>query len=528
MGIKKRSLNICGCGEIGRRARFRIWCCKTWGFESLHPHKLILHALYEAFFISFKNYQILEIVKESIDDLNAVIKVHLEADDLKPRVMKKLKEVAGKVSLKGFRPGKVPISVVKRMYGKGVMYDELNSTLNETLQGYIEDNNLNLLGRPLPVMKDELDLDLDFKTEYDFEYEVGLAPDFEVSFELKDMPPLYDVKIDDEYLDREVDNMLDRFGDMTNPEEAEEGDIHFGQIVEVVEETEPAEGEEAETPEGLKKMAALNPKHITNTDFVKSMIGKKVEDTFPISMLDFLKDEDEVKRFWELNIQGQKERDLSEEDVKEIMGKAFTFEVRKINRIVPAELNEELFKKVYGEDTDVTDEAGFRAKIAEENETFYSWEAERFYSSKSIDGMLMANPVALPDEFLKKFLIETNDKVTEENVEEQYEQYSKSMIWSLIVNKIQEANPEVAVEENDLIDQARLMAKTQYAQFTQGGNEALIESIVQYQLQDENTWERLFYDALANKVSAFIREKVAPPKEEISATGFLDKLKENK
>lgn len=470
----------------------------------------------------------MEIVKESIDDLNAVIKVHLNPEDLKPRVMTKLKEVAGKVSLKGFRAGKVPVSVVKKMYGKGVMYEELNSTLSESLQGYIDENKLNLLGRPIPRMKEELDLDLSFKTAYDFEYEIGLAPEFEVSYDLKDLRPLYDIEIDGEYLDREVDNMLDRMGEMTNPEVSEAGDIVFGKVAEVVAEEEAAEetpeGEEAEE-KGLSKMAALNPKHLTNKKLIKAIVGKKPEDVFPIKMKDFLKDDEEVRRFWELNVSGQKERELSDDELKDILKKKYTFEVKKINRIAPAELNEEFYTKAFpGEE--IADEAAFREKVAGDNKKFYEREAERYFSAKSVDAMILANPLPLPDTFLRKFLVESNENVTEDNIEDHYDNYSKSLVWSLIVGKIQEANPDVKVEKTDVEEQARFLAQTQYAQFTQGGNEQLIESLVQYQMQDQKTYERLFYDALDKKISSFILETVAPAKEGITATAFLEKLKE--
>jgi len=184
----------------------------------------------------------LNITLEEKENLTADIVLHLASEDYKDQVVSELKKLAKKASLPGFRPGKVPVQVVRKMYGTSVVIEEINKLVSQSLQNYIEENELDILGDPIPQgQKSEEDFDPEGNKDMEFVFEVGLAPSFEVDLNLPELPPYYEVEIDDKFLEKELNIYREHFGETSNPEEYKKGDIVFGKVFEVDENGEAIE-----------------------------------------------------------------------------------------------------------------------------------------------------------------------------------------------------------------------------------------------------------------------------------------------
>lgn len=459
----------------------------------------------------------MEITREKTGELTASIKVKVDPADYQSQVNSVLKDYAKKAQIKGFRAGKVPVSVVRRMYGKSVVFEELNKIISQSLSEYIEAEKLPLVGEPLPTVTD-IELDAAAESSYEFDYELGLAPEFTMDYGLTGNDPVYNINIDDETLDKEIVTLQKTYGPMNNPEVSQEGDILFGKIMEI-----DAEGNVVE--EGYSKMMPLNPERIEDEALLSIMgEGKKPEDSFTLNIEQALRNDHEIRRFWENNVQNEKVRDISDEDLEAIKGKQFKFEVRKINRIEPMEVGQELFDKAFGEGN-VTTEEEFRDRVKADMDKFFDREGLRFYRSKAIKNLIDGTTIPLPDEFLRRWLMRAQENATEGNIDEMYDSYSRSLRWKLMVDKMKGENPAVNVEEADLRVKAEEMVKTQFASMLTGDNENQLETFVNYYMQDEKLVNRMFDELIEERIFDHLNDKNPPVSEEISAADFMEKLK---
>ena len=463
----------------------------------------------------------MNITDEKLSELTTKLTVQIEPEDYRDNVHSVLKDYAKKVNLKGFRPGKVPVRVVKKMYGAGVLLEELNKIVSQELGQYIEEKSLPVVGEPLPLTTD-IDLEGEEDSNYDFEFEVGLFREFDVDYGLAGENSLYNISIDDETLDKEVENLQKTYGPMSNPESSQEGDTLFGKLMQLGEDGEPVE-------DGYSRMYALNPERVQDEAFKEKMAGglKPEEDHLELRMEEIVENDHEMRRVWENNVQNEKIRDVSDEDLEAIKGMTFRFEVRKINRIEPMEVGQELFDKAFGEGN-ISSEEEMRTKLGEDMTTFFEREAQRFYRSKTIKALLEGVEIDLPDEFLQRWLVRTREQVTEENIGDLYESYSRSLKWRLIVEKMQRDNPALIVEEEDLREQARIAVMQQFGSMLGDAEPEKMDNFVDYFLKDEKMSGRLFDEVLERKIFTVLEEKNPPASEDITASEFLEVLKAEK
>ena len=452
----------------------------------------------------------MEITKESTGKLTARLKVKVVPEDYKDQVDTVLKDYARRANIKGFRPGKVPVSVVRKMFGKGIVFEELNKLISSNLTEYIKKEQIALVGEPLPITKD-VELDEESDSAYDFEYDLGLAPDFSINYGLVGDAPFYKVQVDDETLEKEVEEVLERHGDMTNPDESQEGDTLFGKL---------SDGD------GHEKMVALNPKRVVS-DSLKAEMGKshKAGSTFKATMADIFENDNAVRRFWNTNVQGETIANISDEELEHLKGQEFTFEVRKINRTTKAELGVDLYEKVYGEEHGITDDGEFRERLRKDMETFFNREAGRYYRSKAIRALVEGSDIPLPDEFLRGYLVRTREQVTDENIEEIYPSYSRSLRWRLLIEKMQGADEAVKVNQDDIRERARQMVLAQFGSMVGSDDTERLDSFANYYLKDEKMVERLFDEVLEDKVFNHIAAQNPAVEEGITAAAFMEKLK---
>ena len=371
----------------------------------------------------------MNITKENIDELNAVIKAKVGPDDYKERVESALKQHQKKVNMPGFRPGKVPVGMVKKMYGKAIMVDEINRLLNDSLHNYIKENKLEVLGSPLP--KDDLQFDWDNQTEFEFQYDLGLAPQFKVEVSSKNKFTRYSVRIDEPLVDKWVNDLCRRYGKWNSPETSGEMDYLFGDFVQLDTAGNIQDG-------GIfKKGTTIILEKIKDANAKKQLIGLKKDDAVTVDMKAIAKDTAEIATM--LGVDATAAAGVSS---------PFRFTVSSIGHMAPADVNQELFDKVYGPGTITTAEE-FRNKVRAEMENMFSADSDQKLKNDIRKSMMENIKISLPDEFLKRWLVAANEKpVTIEQVNAEYDTYAKSLRWELITNKlIKDNNIKVTGEE---------------------------------------------------------------------------------
>lgn len=425
----------------------------------------------------------MDITLEKKNPTEASIKVNLTEADYQPKVQEKLKEYSRKAQIKGFRPGKVPPALIKKMYGKSIMIDEINHMLSHSVNDYIKDNKLRILGEPLPNTEDADKIDWEHQKDFDFQFEIGLVDDFSYSLEDKKVTR-YEIKVDDESIADTLKNLQKQYGKMTNPEKSEEDDLLFGQLTQV-------EGEYAD------KISI--PTNLVEEKERKIFIGLSKGDKITFDIEKIFKDKATIADV--LN------KEVAEAD--SLTGN-FEFEVINVNRQEPSELDQEFFDKIFGKDV-VKGEEEFKNKVKETISENYKRETEA-YLNKSIQDVLIENTeVALPNDFLKRWLLTSNEgKITEDDIKKEYDAYSREMKWTLIQNKISD-DLEIKVENSDVEEKAKEMIREQL------GSSGLLEQLgdsmdtfVQNYLQSDKgeNYMRLFNQARAEKVFEAIKEKI--------------------
>ncbi|MDB5122145.1 MAG: trigger factor [Mucilaginibacter sp.] len=448
----------------------------------------------------------MNISQEKIDNLNAVVKININPEDYQPRVEKAIKEQAKKAKIAGFRPGMVPPSHIKRMYGKSILVDEINNMLSDTLNKYIEDEKLEVLGQPLPKVEDIKEYNWDFADNFEFNYEVGLAPEFKIDFSSKDKLTKYTIKVDDETLASRIKNIRRSYGKMTNPDVSADDDVLYAELTQL-----SPDGSVFE--DGITNTASVRLDQIEDKKIKASLIGLKKDDEV---VLDIQKafNNDAAKVAGLLKIDEETAADLKSK---------FSLKVKNVNRLEEGDLNQEFFDKLFGEGT-VTTEAEFRAKITEELEAMMVQDAERKLQDDIYQYGLDKVQFELPDEFLKRWLKATNEKLTEEELTGGYKDFAQNLKWTLIENKIvKENNLEIKYEEVFALAKERL--NQQFRMYSpQGIDEAQLGQYTVQYLQNKENANKIFEDVKALKVFDYIQGVITLDKKEILFSDF-SKLK---
>lgn len=445
----------------------------------------------------------MNISQERVDDLNAVINVEITPADYTDRVNKAIKEQAKKAKLPGFRPGMVPASHIKKTYGKAILFDEINRLVSDSLNNYLTENKVEVLGQPLPKEGSESSYNWDFNDEFKFQYEIGLAPAFEVPFSEKDKVTQYDIKVDDETLASRIKNLRKSYGKMTNPEVSEDGDVLYSTLTQLDASGNVLEG-------GISNTASVRTDLVDDKKIKKSLIGLKKDDEVKIDLKKAFKD-DTIARI--LNI--------TEEEAAALTEGTFKLVVKNVNRLEEADLNQELFDKLFGKD-EVKTEEEFKARVTSEVESMLVQNSDQRLQQDLYNlGMEKVN-VQFPDEFLRKWLKATNEKLTDEELSEGYDDFVKNLKWTLIENKIITENKlEIKYEEVFKLAKERIAAQFKMYSPEPISEEQLAQYTVQF-LQDKEQANRLFEEVKALKVFDFLKGVVKLNKKEIDYNKFLE------
>lgn len=444
----------------------------------------------------------MNITQEKTGNLNAVVKIKIAPADYSGKVEKAIKDQAKKAQLPGFRKGMVPAAHIKKMYGKSILVEEVNNLLNDTLSNYIAEQKLEILGQPLPQMDDEREFKWDNTDEFEFDYELGLAPAFDVNVSSKDKYTEYVVKADKETLESRIKNIRRSYGKMTNPEVSAEGDVLYAELTQLGADGAVFEG-------GITSTATLRLDLVKDKKILKSLVGLKKEDEVTVDL---------VKAFDDAAVVA-KALNISEEDAADLKSN-FKLAVKNVNRLEESDLNQEFFDKLFGEGT-VTDEAGFRAKITEEVESMFKQDAERKLSNDIYEDLLKKHTFELPDEFLRRWLKATNEKLTDEELAEGYDDFAKNLKWTLIENKIIKDN-SIEIKYEDVVQAAKAKLDAQFRMYSPSPlpEDQLAQYAVQF-LQEKENANRVFEEVKALKTFEQIKTIVTLVQKDIDYDKFI-------
>lgn len=416
------------------------------------------------------------------EQLTALLTVHLTEADYAPEVDKQVKEYTKRAQIKGFRPGKVPAALVKKMYGKGILGEEINKMLGKAVDGYVKEQKLRLLGEPLPVLSN---VDFDTEKDFNFQFELGLLPDFELPAEGSIELERHQVELDDATLAETLEQIERQFGESTNPDTSEHGDYIYGKL-------------KKHDDEGDGQTVLL-PTHKVQNDAEK-FLSVKAGDAVVFDLAHaFAGDASAIANF----------SGLSKADAAQASGE-YVLHVEKINRTAKPEFNQELFDKVFGPEV-VSSREEFDAKVREVVGENYSREAESLVTRQLIDKLVEQTTIELPQEFFKKFLLKANEgKLTAEQIEEHYDDYARELKWSMIRNKVVEEQG-LKVSNEEIEERALDQLMGQFGGV--GGGDDMREAMRSYvnkQLRENNGKQYVdTYEAiLAEKVVENLRGKV--------------------
>ncbi len=443
----------------------------------------------------------MNISKENIDALNAIVKIELKASDYKAQVDAKLLNYRKTADMPGFRKGKVPMGVINKRYAIPVKVEEINKVLSDSLTKYIVDEKLDILGNPLP--KDGAHINWEAQEDFTFEYEVGLAPNFEVKISNKNKLDYYTITADKAMVDKYAEDITKRYGKMSSPEKVEDKDLVYGTFLEL-----DANGKEMEG--GISHQASISIETLSTKKLKTEFIGASKGAIITIDpKKSFVKGTDVASL---LNI---------EKEPFELLSAKFSFTIDNISRMQPAELTIELFDKMYGAGV-VKTEKEFRSKIASEAEAMFVAESDRKFQNDAVEYLLDKTSFELPEEFLKKWMQTVSETpVTREEIESQFVGYKTSLKWQIIENRIAKEN-KLSVSRAEAISETKKLISAQMAQYGQlSPEEEMLEQYANQVLANKEEEKNIYDRAFASKMTQFFKENFKMNEKKITYDEFI-------
>ena len=438
-----------------------------------------------------------------INEVNATIVIELEKADYQEKVDKSLNQLRQRAEIPGFRKGKVPKSVIQKMYSKSVLIDEINTIIAEELGNFVKENNLKILGEPLADKNPENQVDLDKDETFKFHFNIGLTPTFDLKLEDVEQT-YYNVELEDDMLDKQIDSYKQNFGTYLKvEEEAIETDLIKGTLTEVENGEEKAEGIVVEN-------AILMPSYLKDETIKNSFVGSKVGESIvfnPKTAYD--NNEAEVASLLQ----------KTKEEIKDI-NPDFRFDINEVTRYKEAELDQELFDRVVGEGV-VTSEEEFRTKVQEQILKQFKPGADHLFIHEMRDKIVeMMADIEFPEEFLKNWLIESNEGKNEEQIVKDFPLILNDLKFQVFKQKVIEEN-EIKIEFKDIEALAIEVARAQFAQYGMSNlPDDVLQNYSKSLLEKEETIQNLYEKATEEKVIEWLKKNVNVVDKTVSSEEF--------
>ena len=441
---------------------------------------------------------------QNIDKVNALLTVKLEKADYQEKVDKSLKQIRQKAQVPGFRPGMVPMGLVKKMYGKSVLAEEVNKVLSETVYKYIQDNKVNILGEPLPNEEKQPEIDFDTMEEFEFLFDIALAPEFTAEVSGEDKVDYYDIEVTDDMVNSQIKAYTQRNGHYDKVESYEDNDMLKGLLAEL--------GEDGSTKEGGIQVegAVMMPSYMKNEEQKAIFANAKVNDVLVFNPY----------TAWDGNAAELASLlKIDKEAVAEVKAN-FSFQVEEITRFVEGELNQEIFDQVFGKDA-VKDADEFRVKVKEVIAKQFVADSDYKFLLDFRKAMLeKVGKLEFPDAMLKRIMRLNNPDKDEKFVEDNYEKSLEELTWHLVKEQLVKAN-EIKVEQEDVANMAKEATRAQFAQYGMlSVPEEILENYAKEMLKKKESVEGLVNRVVETKLAAALKNQLTLEHKGISAEDF--------
>jgi trigger factor len=449
----------------------------------------------------------MNVTRKDVDALNAVLKVQVEPADYQGIVKSTLEKQRKAAKIPGFRPGHVPMSYIQKQYGKAVLAETLNKIVSESLHGYIAENKIEILGNPIPSEKEEVTGNFENPENFEFSYDIGLVPEIKVPLTAKSKYDYMKIKVDEELVGKQVEDLRRRYGKLISVETVGEKDLVLAQFVELNEDDSIKEG-------GIMHSSTISMEFVEDKKAKKSLLGKKVGDKVNV-------DPNKVSR-------GGKDTaamlGISEDQLATI-SKTFQMQINEVKQMEMAELNQELFDKLFGEG-EIKSEDELKAKIKDDLAGMYINDSDRLLTRSIYNDLIENTKIELPDTFLKRWINVSNDKpISPEQIDAEYDGYAKHLKWQLIQGNIFKAN-EIKIEQKDVIDFTKGLVINNYAQYGMPApEEAELMKTVQSVLTNKEEANRIYEMMIEARLTEHFKNTVKLNEKEVSYDKFVELAK---
>jgi len=446
----------------------------------------------------------MNITFENVDKVSALLTLNIEKADYEDKVKKALKDFSKKASLPGFRPGKVPASLIQKRFGTEVKAEEINKLLSEEVNKYIRENKVNMLAEPLPNEEKTPKMDFETQEDFTFAFDIALAPEFDAKLSKKDKLTYYDIKVDDALIDQQVQSYCQRGGQHVKVESYEARDMVKGMLSQLDAEGNTLEG-------GIQvEEAVMLPEYMKNDDEKAKFTGAKLGDVITINP---------AKAYNDSEVEISSLLHISKEEAAE-MKADFSFQISEIMRYEPAKPSQELYDQVLGKDV-VKSEEEFRQFISNDIKKNFNSEAEyQFMQDLRAYIIKRVGEVEFPEAILKRFMKLRNADKGETYVDDNFQQSLPELLWHLAKEQMCD-QLEVKVEHEDVLETAKTFARIQFAQY--GMVNLPEESITNYaaeMLKNEQQAQGLVERTVENKLAAKVKETVTLKVKEVTMEEF--------
>ncbi len=442
----------------------------------------------------------MKITRQEIDAQNGVLKVEIAAADYQQKVKTALDKYRKTAKIPGFRPGHVPAALIQKQYGKSVLLEELNKLTNDAIYRYVIDEKLELLGNPLPI-ENGVEGSFDEPQDFTFSYEIGYSPSFELPITSKTKMEYNTVKIDKKLLDKQTEDLRRRYGKLISSAEVSDKDMVMGKFEELDANDIKAGG--------ISHSTTISMEFLENKKAIKLLVGKKINDAFELDLALVSKGPEDAAAM--LGITPEAYAELSSK---------FQFTINDIKRMEMAELNEELFQKLFGDE--VKTEAEMMTRIEADLARMFEEDADRLFTKKVFDLLLSETKMKFPEEFLKRWIKSSSEKpVSDEDLDREFAAYLDSLKWQLIQTKIFKDN-NIQLTNEEVINFTKSLVIGNYAQYgLPAPDDAELTETAQRLLQNKEQANGI-YDRLAEgKLTAYFKNTVSMTKKELAYDDFV-------
>jgi trigger factor len=445
----------------------------------------------------------MNVTRHDVDALNAVLKVKIEQPDYQTKVKASLEKYRKTAKIPGFRPGHVPFALVQKQYGKAVLADELNRLVNDALYKFIEENKIEILGNPIPKSDSDVVGSFDQPESFEFEYEIGLSPKFEIPLNAKSKYDYLQVKVDEDLINKQIEDLTRRYGKLVSADSVGEKDLVMAQFVELNDDGTVKES-------GILHSSTVSMEFVEDQSVKKELVGKNIGDKVTV-------DPSKVSR-------GGKDTaamlGITEEALGTISSK-FQLTINEIKHMETATLDQELFDKLFGPGT-VNSEKELRERVASDLKGMFSNDSDRMLTRDIYNDLLEKTKVSLPDQFLKRWIKLSNEKeITEEQIEQEYGSYAKGLKWQLIQGNIFKEN-EIGLDHQEVVDFTKGLVISNYAQYgIPAPEDEQLTSTALSVLKNKEEANRI-YDMLAEqKLTKYFKDTVKLNEKQVTYDEFL-------